>query len=68
MCFLIIQTLTNHPKSEKILTKEADVMKKFISIVLVVVLSCSALFVTAYASDTKTGALLEEIKAPKAIY
>ena len=43
-------------------------MKKIISVALAVVLSLSALFMTAYASDTKTGALLEEIKSTKSYY
>ncbi len=43
-------------------------MKKIISIVLCVVLSFSVLCVNAIAADTKTEALLEEIKTTKSYY
>ena len=43
-------------------------MKKIFSVCLAVIISLLSLFVTAYASDTKTGALLEEIKTTKSYY
>lgn len=43
-------------------------MKKILSICLAVIIALSAMVLTAYASDTKTGALLEEIKSTKSYY
>lgn len=42
-------------------------MKKFISIILAVILSLSALFVTAYASDTKTQSFIDDVVNSKSI-
>ncbi|MBQ8026650.1 MAG: hypothetical protein IJ261_00880, partial [Clostridia bacterium] len=43
-------------------------MKRIISVILSVVIAFSAFFVTAYASDTRTGALFEDIKNTKSYY
>lgn len=42
-------------------------MKKIISIILAVVISASALFVTAYASDTKTQGFIDDVVNSKSI-